>query len=193
MAKADSTLISPRRRKPPGRGRAFTLVELLVTLGISGFVLAGVLTANLQLMRSSIRVTQYAEMDTQVRRAFEQMAVDLKAASAFTYNGAADITVTVAKSDGTTSQFTYAWSSTTGIFFRVPGASSSTQTGRVQLMQGISALSFSRLDTSGSAATTDNATKQVKISLTVSRSARGAAKATSTVATTFALRNKPVS
>jgi hypothetical protein len=166
---------------------------LLVALGISSAVLAGVMTANLQLMRSGVRVTQYAEMDTQVRRAFEQLAVDLKAASAFTYNGTSDITVTVAKSDGTTAQYTYAWNSSKLSFFRVPGASGSTQTGQIQLVSGTTALSFSRLDASGNTVTTDNATKRVKISLTVSRSVSGMAKTTSTVATTFALRNKPVS
>lgn len=165
----------------------------MVVVGVSAFVLVGVLTASVQLMRSSMRLTQYAEMDTQVRRSFEQMGVDLKAANAFTYNSASDITVTVLDSAGTTSQFTYAWSSSTKIFFRVPGTSSASTTGRIQLMSGVSALSFARFDTSGSAATTDNATKRLRVALTVSRSASGTATSTSTVATIFTLRNKPVS
>lgn len=161
--------------------------------GISGMILAGILGTSVQLMRSSVRLTQYAEMDSQVRTAFEQLGVDLKAASAFTYNGASDITVTVAKSDGTTTQFTYAWNSSTKIFYRVPGASSATASGRLQLATGISALAFSRIDTSGNATSSDNATKRVKIALTSSRTAGGTAKTSATEANTYTLRNKPVS
>jgi len=190
---ADSTLISPHKPSRSTAIRGFTIVELLVATGISSFVLVAVLATMLQLVRSSTRVTQYAEMDTQVRRTFEQLAVDVKAASAFTYNGASDITVTVAESDGTSSQFTYAWDSTTKVFYRVAGANSSSTSGRVQLMTGVNALAFTRLTTSGAAATTDNATKRVKISLTVKRTATGAASSSSTVATSFVLRNKPVS
>jgi type II secretory pathway pseudopilin PulG len=190
---ADSTLISPHKPSRFTAIRGFTIVELLVATGISSFVLVAVLATMLQLVRSSTRVTQYAEMDTQVRRTFEQLAVDVKAASAFTYNGASDITVTVSESDGTTSQFTYAWDSTTKVFYRVAGANSSSTSGRVQLMTGVNALTFTRLTTSGTAATTDSSTKRVKISLTVKRTATGAASSSSTVATSFVLRNKPVS
>ena len=46
----------------------FTLVEVMVGALLGGFVLAGVLVTNLQLMRSGLRITQYAEMSTQTRR-----------------------------------------------------------------------------------------------------------------------------
>jgi type II secretory pathway pseudopilin PulG len=190
---ADSTRISPRKASRRARGGAFTLIELLVALGISVFVLSGVLTAAVQLARGSVRVTQYAEMDTQVRRSFEQLAVDLKAASAITLNSATDLTITKENSDGTASQFTYAWNSSTRSFYRVPGADSSVQAGRLELVAGASALSFSRLDTSGSTVATDNGTKQIKVAMTLRRAATGAAASSSTVATTVTLRNKPVS
>ncbi len=191
---ADSILILSAKAKaaPPAR-RAFTLVEILVALGLSGFVLAGVLTATLQLMRSGARVTQYAEMDTQVRRTFEQLGIDLKAASALIYNSASDVTVTVEKSDGTTSQFTYAWDSTTKIFYRVAGDNSAVTSGRISLLSGVSALAFSRRDASGATASTDGATKRLGLAITLYRSATGAARTTSTAATTFTLRNKPIS
>ena len=173
---------------------------MLVALGISGLVLAGVLATSVELMRSSVRVTNYAEMNAQVRRAFAQMEVDLKAASNFVWNSASDITVTVPRSNGTTVQYTYAWSSTTLTFFRVPGTSSATQTGRMELIRGIPALtngspglSFTRLDRNGDTATTDLATKRVQVALTVSRNVGNAAKSTSNVTATFTLRNKRTS
>jgi Tfp pilus assembly protein PilW len=188
---------SPRSSAAPA---AFTLVELLVAVGLSGFVLAGVLATTVELTRSGLRVTNYAEMDSQVRRALALLEVDLKAASNFKLNAASDITVTVPKSDGTTAQYTYAWSNLTYSFFRVPGASSAIFSGRVELIKGVPLLAggspgvaFSRLDRLGNAATTDGATKSVQVALTVSRDVGLAAKTTSTVTATFTLRNKRTS
>ena len=193
-------LFSPPRTDRRPAGRAFTLVEVLVAVGLSGLVLAGVLTAGVQLTRSSVRITRYAEMDTQVRRAFEQLSLDLKSASDLTWNGASDITVTIPLDAATTKQITYAWNSTTQSFFRVPGASSATVSGRVQLITGIPALAngspgltFARQDQNGNTASTNAATKSIQVTLVVSRAAGGAVSASSRVTATFMLRNKPVS
>jgi len=169
------------------------LVEILVATGISGLVLIGVVSAAFQITRSGTRVTHYAEADTQVRRAFEQLTVDLQAASAITYNGVDDFTVTVARSDESTTQFTYAWNSTTRAFYRVPGAASSSTTGRLWLISGVSAFAFARLDAGGAAVSTDTATKRINVSLTVTRSTSQSADATFKAAATFMLRNKTAS
>ena len=189
MATADSKPISPPKPSR-SRRRAFTLVELLVATTISGFVLAGIITASFQLMRSAVRVTHYAEMDAHVRRGLEQLSLDLRAATAFTYNGASDITVTVAQADGTSVVYTYAWNSTNRALYRVPGNSSSSQSHRLWLMSGVSALSFSRFNKSGSSTNSDSATKSVGVSLTIARTAMGGADATSKVGASFMLRNK---
>ena len=200
MARTVST--PPSRPAPEGaaRRRAFTVVELLVAATVSGIVLTGVLATTVELARSSMRVTHYADMDMQVRRAFEQLGVDLKAASNLTWNSATDITVTVPRSDGTSEQFTYAWSSSTETFYRVPGASSASYTGRRDLIRGIpsaanggTGLAFARLDSGGNATSSDAATKRLQISLTVSRNVGTAAKTRTVAATVFTLRNKPAS
>ena len=189
---AASPPTSPARPKP-ARRRAFTLVEVLVATTISGFILTGVIAAALHLARSGVRVTHYAEMNTQVQRTFAQLSIDLQSASGFIYNGPTDITVTVAKSDGSTAQFTYALNATTGAFYRVPGASSATSTGRIWLMAGVQTLTFARFDSSGNAAATDAATKRIGVSLTVARAVPGATRATFSAASAFMLRNKSVS
>lgn len=179
--------------------RGFTLVELLVALTISSFVLAGVLTTSLQLMRSGVRITQYAEMDSQVRRGFEQLGQDLRTARGITWNGTSDITLTIPDIGGTTSQVTYAWTSATQSLFMVPGANSAVTAGRVYLVQGIAplaggapGLTFTRLDRNGAAAATDLATKRIQVRTTVGRQALTAAAASaSAVSMTFILRNKP--
>ena len=147
-------------------------------------MLAGVLVTNLQLMRSGLRITQYAEMSTQTRRGLEQLSADLKSASAIHFNNPADIT----------RQVTYAWTSATQSLFMVAGASSSVTVGRVYLVNGVAAVTFSRYDRDGNVATTNLATKRVRVSITASRSAKTAATATDTaISATFILRNKPTS
>ena len=182
-----------------GAHRGFTLVELMMAVLLSGLVMTGILTTNLQLMRSGVRVTQYAEMSSQVRRGVEQFEGDVKSAITLIWNNASDITLTLPAQNGTTSQVTYAWTSATQSFFRVPGASSAVTVGRIYLVNGIPSLPdgsagliFARYDRDGAVATTDAATKKVQVSLNAVRTARTAATSTdTTVSAIFVLRNKP--
>lgn len=194
--------ISTARKVPDGRvGQGFTLVELMVAATLGALVLTGVLATNLELLRSGARVTQYSEMSTQVRRALQQLEADVKSAITITWNGASDITLTLPAQDGSTSQVTYAWTSATESFFRVPGASSAVTTGRIYLVKGIplladgsAGLTFARFDRDGAVATTDLATKRVQVSLNVVRSQSSLASTTDTaVSAIFVLRNKPTS
>jgi len=181
--------------------RGFTLVELMAAALLGGLVLTGVLATNLQLMRSGVRVTQYAEMSTQVRRGLGQLEGDLKSAGAITWNGPSDITLTIPTADGSTRQVTYAWTGATQTFFMVPGNSSAVTAGRVSLVSGIppradgsAGVMFARYDRDGNAATTDLATKRVQVSLNLVRTARTAPASTDTaVSASFILRNKPTS
>ena len=189
------------RSAASGAARGFSLVELMVAAVISGLVVTGVLTTTLHLMRSGVRITQYAEMSTQIRRGLEQLGHDLKIASAIKWNSASDITLTLPTTGGATTQVTYAWTSASQSLFSVPGANSSVTTGRVFLVRGIPALAdgsagvtFARYDRDGAAATTDLATKQVQVFLNVLRGTGETATARDTaVSALFVLRNKPTS
>lgn len=189
---------SPPDREPGKFGRrAFTLTEVIVAATLSLIVLAGVLSANLQVIRGGVRIGQYVEMETQVRRALDFLGRDLRAASAIKWNSASDITLTIPAANGTTAQVTYAWTSTSQAFFRVAGASSATVVGRLELIRGIpaqaggaSGVTFARYDRDGVAATTDAATKSIQITLRASRSAKTAVNTTEAVSATFALRSK---
>jgi hypothetical protein len=173
----------------------------MVVVLLSGIVLTGVLTTYLQLMRSGTRLSQYAEMNTQVRRGLTQLGLDLQNANAITWKSASDITLTIPTLAGATRDVTYAWTAATQSLFLVPGTSSSVTTGRIFLVSGIPAyadgsagVTFARFDRDGNAAATDLLTKRVQVLLNVVRSARTTAKATDpAVSATYLLRNKPVS
>ena len=173
----------------------------MVAALLGGFVLLGVLTTNLELMKSGVRMTQYAEMNSQVRRGLEQLGHDLKSASDVTLNSASDLTVTITSTAGVVTQVTYAWTSATQSLFRVSGTDSTVTAGRIFLVQGIPALpgggagvTFTRFDRDGAAATTNGATKRIQIIMNVTRTATtAAATSDSAVSATFTLRNQPVS
>lgn len=181
----------------PGR-RAFTLVEVMVSALLAGFILAGVLSSNLQMLRSGVRITQYAEMGAQLRRGLDQFAHDVKIATDIKWNGTSDITLTLPISARTTTQVTYAWTAGTQSFFSVPGADSTVTASRVYLVNGIPpgangnpGLFFARLDRDGNAATTDLATKRIQLTLALSRQSQTMAATTQdTVAVSYTMRNK---
>jgi Tfp pilus assembly protein PilW len=189
---------SPRDPRFKARRRAaFTLIEVIVAATVSLIVIAGVLSANLQVIRGGVRIGQYVEMETQIRRALDFLGRDLRAASAIKWNNASDITLTIPAANGTTAQVTYAWTAASESFFRVAGASSATVVGRLELIRGIPAgaggaagVTFARYDRDGVAATTDAATKSIQITLTARRSATTAVDTTEAVSATFALRSK---
>ncbi len=191
---------SPVRSSGGAASRGFSLVELLVALGVSGFVLAGVLATTVELTRTGIRVSNYAEMDAQVRRTLSRLEIDLKAASNLTWNSASDITVTIPQVGGTSVQYTYAWCHLTLCLFRVPGPNSAIHGGRIELVQGVPALAdgtpgvtFARLDRNGLAVTSDAATKCIQVSMTISRAVGRATANTASLSATYALRNKRAS
>lgn len=178
---------------------AFTLVELLVAVTLSAFILLGVLTTTVQLMRTGIDLAQYSEMESQVRTGLETLGHDLRSASAIKWNNASDLTLTVPQSDGSTTEVTYAWTSASQSLFRVPGADSAVTAGRLTLITGIpplpdgaAGLTFSRFDAAGNPTASDAATKQIQVTLTVARRAAiGPAATEGGVSETFTLRNKP--
>ena len=177
--------------------RGFTLVEVLIAALLGSLILVGVLTTNLQVVRSGVRITQYAEMEAQVRRGLEQLGHDVRIASGITWNSGSDITLTI-PSGSVSQQVTYAWTGATQSLFVVAGSDSSVTAGRVYLVQGIpplangsAGLTFARYDRDGNGAATDAATKRIQVTMVLGRNARVMPSATETaVSATYTMRNK---
>jgi prepilin-type N-terminal cleavage/methylation domain-containing protein len=177
--------------------RAFTLVEFLVAAAVCGVALAAVLGTSFQIARSGVRLGHYSDMEMQARRAMEEFGAEARLAQAIVYNGPADVTLSIPNANGTLSSVTYAWTPATQAFFRVPGTSSAATTDRTILVSGVIPIStggtgvlFERLDRSGAAATTDAATKFIRITFAIARQAQTANAATERATGVFVLRNK---
>jgi type II secretory pathway component PulJ len=181
-------------------------VEVMIGATLSAFVLVGVLAMNREILRSGIRITQYAEMEAQARRGIERFGRDVKNASDVRWASHTSLTLTVPTRAlaGTpnpgSAQVTYGWHAETGTFFVVPGADASATNERVELVRGAPALAngdpgltFVRFDRDGGPATTDLATKAVQVTMVLSRrTGPGAPAAGNVVSATFTMRNKSV-
>src|SRR4051794_12271109 len=82
----------PARKNRLGRG--FTLVEVLIAMGLSLIILGGVLSTFLLMVRSGLRASNYSMMEAQTRRAFEQLGIDARMANGFSavFSGGGSIT-----------------------------------------------------------------------------------------------------
>lgn len=190
-----------RSRRGP---RGFTLVEVLMAASLATMILAGVLSAAMMMMRSGVRASNYSTMESESRRAFERLGIEARMAnlvtSNFTGNVITSITLMVPSQDlQTQSPVTYGYDTTSdptyGMrFFMVPGSNAATTTGRLNLVNNVTSLTFDRYNAAGTAiaasTTSDAGVRHIQVSISISRAASGVAAATQVIrSTAFTIRN----
>jgi len=163
-------------------------VELMIGATISSFVLAGVLTAYLFIVRSGVNLVNYSEMESQARTALELFAEDTRQASSITWNSTVSVTLLV---NG--NPVVYQYDSANRTFQRLVGGATRN------LLQGVQAFEFKAYNITGAElsladlAAAGRGTKQLQLSLTAARTSRTVARASNTVLSArFILRNKRV-
>lgn len=192
----------PRTQHPAHKrsGRGFTLVELLVAAGLSGFILTGVLTSFTMIGRSGYNAANYSIMEAEARRALETFSQEARMASNITWTSSNSVTLTVV-TGVSTYLVTYAYdSSTTGntskCFYRLLGDASSTSS-RLILVRNVNDFTFRRYKVVNGvdfAASNDLETKQIQITLRSIRSGVTAVDTSNAVLSArVVLRNKIVS
>ncbi|MBI2518719.1 MAG: hypothetical protein HYV95_17730 [Opitutae bacterium] len=186
------------------RSAGFSLTELIIAATLSGFVLAGVLSAFVFIGRSGFRTSSLSELENEARRGLEVFAEDARLASDIRWNNAQSITLTVPASAAASTQVTYAYDSssagvTAGSFYRLPGDADSAAPRRV-LIHGLApdfAFKRYKLEQPGVAdnsAASDLETKQIQLVLRAQRtSVATAGVSQSVVSARYILRNKRVS
>jgi Tfp pilus assembly protein PilW len=177
--------------------RGFTLAEVIIGATLSTVVLAGVLSAFLMLGRSGVNAANYSMSESEIRRAIEDFSQDIRMASNVTWNSAQSITLTVPNNYTSNSNLvTYAYDSapsgaTSLCFYRMPGDSSSTAAKTIYV-RNVSSCTFARYNRLDAAATSDNETKRIQVTLNVRRTGFTLVAAnTSLVSASYTLRNKP--
>lgn len=185
------------------RRRGFTLVEILISASLGSFILAGVLSAFVMVVKSGIRVSNYSTMETETRRAFEQMGIDVRMANAFESNFSSGVitsfTLTVPGEDLSSQRWVrYGYDtsdSTNNKFYMVPLDEYGVVNGPVTvLVNQVTSLTFLRYDSADAlipaTTTADTGVKHIQVSISVSRATTGVAASTQVIrSSAFTIRN----
>lgn len=174
----------------------FTLVEVMVSAALGGILLIAVLTSFLFLGRSGANMQNYAEMESQARRAIERFGQEVRMAKDAKWISSNSLELTVVTSSGDEKTYIYTYDPAKRTFDRQHGSVTTT------LLSGISEFVFTAyqinttsldLNNPDTLADASAVTKQIQISLSTVRSNRTVADATNTVISArFILRNKRV-
>jgi type II secretory pathway pseudopilin PulG len=197
--------MSRANARPAGAPRGFTLAEVMIGASLGTMVLLGVLSTYLMLLRSGVSASNYSVMESQARRAFEQLGVDSRMASTVTSTTTGSpavvtkITLTVPNNYlSNSNQVTYAFDSTNNWFYMVPGdgtgyvvpGAGTLPAGEYILIRNVTSVVFNRYDQSSAATTSDAATRHIQAAITVRRSAARTVDATETIlSAAFTMRN----
>ncbi len=171
--------------------RGFTLVELLISAGLAGFILTAVLTTFLFLGRSGANIQNYNDMEGQARRGLEQFAQDVRQASSITWNSSSSVTLVVDSTNIT-------WAHSSGAFSRQVGSATARTmltgiTSFTYKAYTISGTEITDFSTAAALTTAGKTTKQLQLSLEASRTSSTVARATNLVLSArYILRNKRV-
>jgi prepilin-type N-terminal cleavage/methylation domain-containing protein len=116
--------------RPPRSRSGFTLVELLVAVGLAGIVMTGTLTTYLFLGRNLARLQNQQVLDEEHRRLLLEFSQDFRRAEAVTAAGDAAVTFRVPTATGTfTITYTYtAGANFTGTLVRTTTPATTTRT-----------------------------------------------------------------
>lgn len=155
---------------------------------ISGLALAAMISSLIFIGRSCAATTDYADMDTEARRALEIFAREVRMADQVSNFSSTGVTLRVLTSTSNYS-VTYSYVAQNKAFYRNYGTASQSA-----LIKGVDAFTLKRYTLLQTAAANDLETKQLQLELRSIRS--GAAKAfasNNVISARFIMRNKAVS
>ena len=177
----------------------FTLLELMVAMGISVVIILGVITAYLYLGRNLARLANAQTIDVAGRRTFYLFIRDVSSAKQLTNATATQITLTLSANK----VVTYTYSSSAGTLVRTalpataPEDVSDSTDPRAPILSTVTAFNFNYYNMVGSAVTPSSsgaAVKAIEFAFTTTKgvAANGTQTSYSAVSPRVLLRNKPL-
>jgi len=173
-------------RHEPGRTRAFSLVELLISLTLVMLLTLALLTSYVFIARGDRSLQNYGEMNAQARKLLEQLGQDLRAATNVTNFTASTLTLSVpTNTTGTTTQdVTWDFNSVAGTVTR------QDNTGIATLARDVHEFSFYYANNNNVATTSLVEVKQVQLSLRMLRLVAAAITSEYVISAQFTMRAK---
>lgn len=194
--------MNPHHSVRRARCGGLTLLEAMISVALSGLVLASVLSTFLMIGRTSFNSTSYSQIEAETRRALETFGQDARLARDIRWHNDQSVTLKHAGASGAVTSVSYAYdnvagSPTQGCFYRVIG-DDPLATPRLVLVRDVTEVTFNRykLEQPGvvsNTAANDLETKQLQLTLrSMRRGATTVAASQAALSASYILRNKRV-
>lgn len=169
------------------RNGGFSLVELLISLGLIMMLTLALLTSYVFILRGDQSVSNYSEMNAQARKLLEVLGNDLRTATDVTNFTATSLTLTVPTTPAGTAVQDVIWEydSTAGTLSREDSTSTKVYARDVQTV------SFFYANSANVQTTSLVEVKQVQISLRILRLVASAVTSEYVISAQFTMRAKP--
>ena len=182
-----STDHSSRRGLLARAKRGFTLAEVLVTLTLSGVVLAASTGSLLFLAKSSRGMTNYQEMNLASRFTLEEFASDARMTVNVVSASSTAVALEVYNSVGSTTNVTYAYNAGAGTFTRTVGGATQV------LLEDVEELELNYFTLRRDPTTTPLEIKEIQLQAVMKRNALSIANTNEIISARFMMRNRAVS
>ncbi len=168
-----------------------TMVEMLFTMAIGSFVVAGAMTSYIFCVRGFRSLSNYNEMQTDGQRALDWFARDMRSGSAVTSCASNQLVVTLPSAVNSAGQVTASdqvshwWQN--GRWYRTDGASGQT----TLLAENISQITFRLYDATGNLTTQTNRAVTVQVNAVLAKTVLGKQQTENLLSAELRLRNAP--
>jgi Tfp pilus assembly protein PilW len=137
------------KRRTLKSAAAFTLVELLVGMGLALIIMAAVLSSYTFIGRSLFRLVNQQTLITQSQRAFAYLSQDVRMATGISGTpSASSLVLILPTNNNSTTTVTYTYSSAAGTLTRTPASGTA-----LKLLSSLTSSTFNYYDVSGNAYT----------------------------------------
>ena len=165
------------------RLRGFTLVEMIVTLTLTVFIIGGLTSSYMFLMKSSVSMGNYSDMNTQSRIGLEKFGRDVRMATQVYTMTSTQLDIDVATTTGTKS-VRYTYDSTEKQFLQVIGGIS------IPLLRDVQNFTISYYKHDGAVATIPLEVKKVQVNAEMVRKVLKQENTNHIISSQYMMRNK---
>jgi type II secretory pathway pseudopilin PulG len=172
--------------KPFRRRAGFSLVELLISLGLMMMLTLALLTSYVLILRGDRSLTNYIEMNSKTRALLEQLGRDLRSATDVTNFTASTLTLTVPTNPAATATQDVIWSydSAAGTITRADGG------GTKILLRDVQTFAFYYTNSNNVETASLVEVKQVQLSLRIVRLVASASTSQYVISAQYTMRAK---
>ncbi len=165
----------------------YTLVELLIAMGIGGIFLTGAMTSVNMLARSSVSVGHYANMNASSRRALEIFASDVRMAADVVTSTSTNLVFEAYDDTNTLVTVSYAYDASADEVYRTYDGTTST------ILTEVDDFSLGYYDLTGASTTNSLSVKEVEIDASLIRTVLSLENTNEIISSRFMMRNRKVS